>query len=240
MPEKEGLENPETPDSPEGGDETPTPEGVTPMGGSEEPAEPTEATVPISELRKIRAEAAKYRKELQALQERQKKERRDTELAKMEETERLKAIAAEAEAKAKVLRERADKVAKRAAIINVASTLNFYNPSHAAGILDLEQIVIDDDGKVDESQITDMLKELAENSPYMVKGAEKTTEFGGGPTNPPPAPGAQPRTPKLTDAEMTKQLRERSREAMSKGRVSDAVRLYNQAWEKEHGIKRGG
>ena len=199
--------------------------------------EPEEPKVPISELRKIRAEAAKYRKQLRQLESKVAREQKASELAKMEETDRLKAIAEEAEARAKTLKEKADIIAKRAAIVSVASALNFYNPQDAASMVDLGQIEIDDDGTVDEKEINELVKSLVESKPYLVRGQSDSQDMAGfGPTN--PASSNWPK-PKFRTKDQIDRMKQQSNEAMRSGRVSEAVRLYNQAWEMERGIKKG-
>lgn len=205
-------------------------------GELEEQTDRSESTVPISELRKVRAEAAKYRKRLRQLESKMEKEKKEAELAKMEETDRLKAIAEEAEAKAKALKEMADVVAKRAAIINTASALDFHNPKDAASIIDLGQIEVNDDGTVDEEKTMELVKSLMESKPYLIKGQQDSQDMAGfGPTNPPSSNWPRP---KLRTKDQIDRLKQQSSEAMRSGKVAAAVRLYNRAWEMERGIKR--
>jgi len=210
-------------------------------GNLEGPTHGSEPIVPISELRKVRAEAAKYRKRLRQLESRMEKEKREAELAKMEETDRLKAIAEEAEAKAKALKERADVVAKRAAIINAASALGFHNPKDAASIIDLGQIEVNDDGTVDEEKTNELVRLLAESKPYLIgrqdgdTGGAPALPGGFGPTNPPSSNWPRP---KLRSKDQIEQLKQQSSEAMRSGKMAAAVRLYNRAWEMERGMKK--
>ena len=97
--------------------------------------ESREPSVPISELRKVRAEAAKYRKQLRHLESKIEKDRKAVEFAKMEETDRLKAIAKEAEEKARSIQRRANTIAKQSTIINAASAIGFHNPQDAASMI---------------------------------------------------------------------------------------------------------
>jgi len=201
----------------------------------------SESTVPITELRKVRAEAAKYRKRLRQLESRMEKEKREAELAKMEETDRLKAIAEEAEAKAKTLKERADVIAKRAAIINAASALGFHNPRDAASLIDLGQMEVNDDGTLDEEKTNELVRLLAESKPYLIGrqdgdvGGTPALPGGFGPTNPPSSNWPRP---KLRSKDQIDLLKQQSSETMRSGKVAAAVRLYNRAWEMERGIKR--
>jgi hypothetical protein len=204
------------------------------------------ANVPISELRKVRAEAAKYRRRLRQLESEIQKERKAVELSKMEETDRLKAIAAEAEAKANALKKRADAVAKQTAVITAASGLGFHNPRDAAAMVDLRQIEADDDGNVDEEKANELVKSLAESKPYLIRGDENEipayagmgagrNTFSVGPSNPPSDTWPKP---KLRSRDLIDRFRRQSREALESGKVAAAVKLYNRAWEMERGIKK--
>ena len=199
---------------------------------------PTNQFVPMSELRKVRAEAAKYRKRLRQLESTVKEEKKATELAKMEETDRLRTIAEEAQIRLKILKKRANAVAKQAAVINAASAMGFYNPKDAASIIDLELIEVDD-GIVDEERIGELVKSLAECKPYLIRentvGGVSASPGGFGPTNPPS--GDWPK-PKLRSRDQVDRLKQQSRESMKNGRLIDAVKLYNQAWEMDRNTKR--
>ncbi len=212
----------------------------TPDGGNEYDEdidyEANERRVPISDLRKIRAEAAKYRKKLRQLESEVDDERKKAELSKMEETDKLRAIAEDAEARAKVLKERADVIAKQSAVINAASALGFYNPRDASAIVDLEQVEVDDNGTVDAEIVDEMVRLLAESKPYLIRGQQFDQEMSGfGPTNPPsvnwPKPKAKPQ-------DRIEQLKQKSSELMRGGNMAAAIKLYNRAWEKERGINK--
>jgi hypothetical protein len=192
--------------------------------------------VPMSELRKVRFEAAKYRKQLRQLEQKSGEEQKASELAKMKEVDRLKGIAAEAEARAAELKRRADFVAKHAAVINVASALGFYNPEDASRIIDLEQIEIDNDGNVDAEKINEIVGALAESKPYLIKERTEIQNMAGfGPTNPPSANWPKPK--ERTQGKIER-LKQQAGEFMRTGRMSAAIKLYNQAWEKERGIQK--
>jgi len=204
--------------------------------------EDEEPNIPISELRKVRGEAARYRKRLRQLEGQVEKNQKEAELAKMKETDRLKAIAEEAESRANALKMRADMIAKRAAIINAASSLDFYNPKDAASIVDLDQIDVDDDGNVNAEKINEMVKSLAKSKPYLVKKQDDGQDMADfGPTN--PASSSWPK-PKFRTKDQVFRLKQQSDEAIRNGKVARAVKLYNQAWERERGTKikkeRGG
>lgn len=194
--------------------------------------EQKESMVPISELRKVRAEAAKYRKELQSLKMRIEEETRKAEISKMEEVDRLKVIAKDAEEQAQRLREKLNKIIKETAIINAASALGFYNPKDAASMIDTSQIEVDDTGAIDENVVNEIVKELAESKPYLRRESSLTSY---GPTNPPPQSGKFPK-PKLTIANQIEQMKQQSRELTRMGRVVEATRLYNKAWEMEQSM----
>ncbi|MGQ9610343.1 MAG: phage scaffolding protein [bacterium] len=197
-----------------------------------EAEEPKESMVPISELRKVRAEAAKYRKELQSLRLRIEEENRRAEISKMEEIDRLRAKASEAESQVQVLKDKLNKMIKETAIINAASSQGFYNPKDAASMIDINQIEIDDTGTIDENVVNELVKELAESKPYLKK---ESSILSYGPTNPPPQSGRWPK-PKLTLANQIEQMKQQSRELTRMGRVVEATRLYNKAWEMEQNM----
>lgn len=195
-----------------------------------------EHKVPISELRKIRAEAAKYRKRLRDLENKISEERKITEISKMEETDRLRAIAEEAEIKARNLKKRADNIAKQAAVISAASSAGFYNPKDAAVIVDLSQIEVDNDGNVDPEIVNETVFSLAESKPYLVKGQQIDQEMVAfGPTNPPSLKWPQP---KLQAKDRIGQIKQKSIELMKGGNMRAGIKLYNRLWEEERGIKK--
>ena len=201
-----------------------------------EESDEADDVVPMSELRKVRFEAAKYRKQFRQLEQKLGEEQKASELDKMKEVDKLKAIAAEAEAKATELKRRADFVAKHAAVINSASVLGFHHPEDASRIIDLECIEIDDDGNVDAEQINEIIKALAESKPYLIReqlGSQNMAGFG--PTNPPSANWPKPK--ERTQGKIER-LKQQAGEFMKSGKMSAAIKLYNQAWEKERGIKK--
>ena len=198
--------------------------------------EANEQRVPISDLRKVRAEAAKYRKRLRHLEGEVEEERKRAELSKMEETDKLRTIAEEAEARSRSLRNRADVIAKQAAIISAASALGFYSPKDAASLVDHSQIEVDDDGNVDTELMNEIVYSLAESKPYLIKGSNINQEVAGfGPTNPPPVSWPKP---KARGQDRVDQLKQKSSELMKTGKMAAAIKLYNRAWEKERGIKK--
>lgn len=202
--------------------------------GEEIDYEAGESKVPISDLRKIRSEAAKYRKQLRKLESEVEDERKRAELSKMEETDKLRAIAEAAETRAKALKERADIIAKQSAVINAASALGFYNPKDASSIVDLDQVEADENGNVDAEIVDEIVRSLAESKPYLIRGQQIDQEMlGFGPTNPPSANWPKPKQKAQSRID---QLKEKSRELMKGGNMAAAVKLYNRAWEKERGI----
>jgi hypothetical protein len=198
--------------------------------------EESETLVPISELRRVRFEAAKYRKRLRQLEQVMEEKQKASKLAKMKETDRLKAIAAEAEAKAVALKRRADSVAIQAAIVNAASAQGFYNPEDASRIINKKQIELDNDGNVNAGQVDQMVRMLAESKPYLVKEQMRNQSMADfGPTN--PASSSRPK-PKDYSQGKIEQLKQQAGEFMRSGRMSSAIKLYNQAWEKERSTKK--
>jgi hypothetical protein len=193
-----------------------------------------EATVPISELRKVRFEAAKYRKELQSLKAKIDEELRKSEFTKAEEIDKLRITAEKAEAEANSLKGRVSRTAKESAIINAASMMGFFNPKDAASLIENSEIEVDEKGYIDEEKVLELVKTLGESKPYLRKEQSKAYY---GPTNPAPQQGNWPK-PKLTNANQIEQLKQQSRELTKQGRIVDATKLFNRAWEMEHGLKR--
>ncbi len=194
-----------------------------------------EQTVPISELRKLRNEAAQWRKEAQALRAKMEADGKKAELAKMEETDRLKKIAADAEAQAATLKQRVELTSKRSAIISAASSLDFTDPNDALGQIDMAAIQYSDDGEVDIEAVSNMVKELSNRKPYLLKGEKKEEKGKFGPTNPPGKPYPQP---KLTTAQQLDALKQQARDLTREGKVAAATKMFNRAWEIEHGVKK--
>lgn len=207
-----------------------------PEGEGEVIEDAKEPNVPISELRRVRSEAAKYRKQLRELEIKIQEEQKIAELSKMEESDRLKAILSETESKAISYKKKADIMAKNAAIINAASVIGFYNPKDAASIIDLDQIEVGEDGNVDEVKVTELVKVLAENKPYLTKKFQENQEVASyGPTN--PASQNWPK-PKFRTKDQIERLKQQSGDALKGGKVTSAIRLYNQAWEMERNTKK--
>ena len=110
----------------------------------------------------------------------------------------------------------------------------------AAAIVNLEQIEVDENGNVDDEKVKELVKSLIETRPYLVKGSQGGQEKASyGPTS--PASSSWPK-PKFRTKDQVERLKHQSNEAMRSGKLAAAVRLYNQAWEIERGIKkpRGG
>ncbi|MBD3181044.1 hypothetical protein GF312_02060 [Candidatus Poribacteria bacterium] len=190
-----------------------------------------ENRVPISELRKVRAEAAKYRKLLRKLEKDIEEERKTSELEKVEETDKLRAIASYAEANAEYMKNRADLIAKQAAIINIASSMNFHNPKDAVALLDDTQIEVDEDGNVEDENLREIISSFAEEKPYLIKGNYDIHDKADyGPTN--PAPKNWPK-PKFRRQDKVTRLKQEAVEAMKNGKTAASIKLYNQAWEME-------
>lgn len=194
-------------------------------------------TVPMFELRRVRQEAARYRKELQELRVKMDSISRESEQTKLSETERYQAKITEAEINAKDLRSKLETVSKIATIVDIATTYGFHSPRDAANLLDLKGIDLDSEGNVDEEQIKEMVIELAKSKPYLLKEQRETIKGNFGATNPPPIERPKP---KLTSQNQIDRLKDEAARIRNSGRMDQAVKLYNKAWELEHGINKGG
>lgn len=228
------------------GDDDPPGEDDKKKEGEEEEGE--EETVPISVLRKVRKEAAasrtalrKVQADLETFKADQQKATDEAEIAKLAEADQHKARAAKAEEKLALAEESArqstaktEAMTRFTAVFVAATAAGFHNPNLIPGMLNLSDLEIVD-GEVDDEVVAEMVKNLAANEPYLVKGEEEGAgEFGGGPTN--PAKGQDPPGVRFTTADSVKSLKQKSREALQRGEISSAVTLYNKAWEKERGL----
>lgn len=206
-----------------------------------------EEKVPMADLRKVRSEAASYRKQLRALEatvdvatKAQEKATADAEIAKLEGIEAEQARTAQAtkeleaaNATMATLDAKLKADAINTAVYRAANTAGFHNPEDAAPLLNLSGIDVTD-GEVDLEQITELVNTLAETSSYLLKG-EESLEQNTGPTNPANPKGA----PKVKFVGDVQQLKQRADEAMARGKMGEATKLYNRAWEKERGVKPG-
>lgn len=196
--------------------------------------EKKEEMVPLSELRKVNAEAARYRKALQALEAKIEEDNKNRERARMDELQRLNAEKAEAEMIAGRFRQIAEHMAKRSAVIDAATRVGFRSPQDAFSLIDVSQIELNSDLEPDKDKVMELVKELAQEKPYLLnKGVEPGNVQSFGPSNPPPGQQQWPR-PKLTTANQIEQLKQQARELTRQGRVREATRLFNIAWETEH------
>ncbi|HGJ67142.1 TPA: hypothetical protein ENS27_17410 [bacterium] len=196
--------------------------------------EDKEMLVPISELRKVRSEAAKYRKELQSIKTKIDEEKRTLEASNKEEIEKLRSIASKTETELHSLRGKISRSAKESAIVNAASILGYCNPKDAISLIEFSQIDIDEDGNVDEDKVFELVKELGESKPYLRKGQIRTYY---GPTNPAPKQGNLPK-PKTNNSNQIEQLKYQARDLTRQGKILEATRIFNRAWEAENGIKK--
>lgn len=181
-----------------------------------------EQMVPIAELRKVRGEAAKYRKSLRELEKQTKEDEDKRKLEGLEETDRLKAIAAKAEADMEAAIKLASVTAKRAAVIGQASEMGFVSPGHAAKLVDLDAIDVGSDGTVSPSQVKGALEALASGNEYLVKpaGSDGGSAFTRGP-NPSPGTGV-PGAHIIDRGPVSRsQLAERQRMAVEERDVND-------------------
>lgn len=207
-----------------------TPDPVDPDQGN---VDDTLETVPMSDLRKVRKEAERYRLQLRALEKKQTDDEEAARQAEMTEIQKLKAQAQVAKAQQASMKAHSENVLRRSAIINAASVANFQNPQDAAALLDISAIDVDEDSNIDPQQVVELVKALAEERSYLLKGAnpgKPGAEFG--PTSPSGdnAPGV-----KLTGAAAIEKLKGQAEVAMRAGKMNTAVKLMNQKYELEHG-----
>lgn len=199
-----------------------------------------EETVPLKELQKVRREAAQYRSKLRKLEQEAEEKAKQAELAKLEETDRLRMVAAEAEAKVEALKRRSDTTAKRSAVVAEASRRRFLNPLLVAKAIDLERIDVDPDGVVDMEQVKLTLDSLAEENPFLLEQVAPPppppANVGAGATNPRPPEESVPK-PILTKPDEIKKMKDRSKQLMSEGKMSEAIKAYNRAWERERDLR---
>lgn len=193
-----------------------------------------ETLVPISELRKVRSEAAKYRKELQALKGRIEEDKKKIELSGQEEIDILRSAASKAETELGSLKGKIIRTAKESAIVNAASVLGFCSPKDAVSLIEFSQIDIDEEGNIDEEKAFELVRELGESKPYLRKGQSK---LNFGPTNPASRMGNYPK-PKSGNSSQIEQMKHQARDLTKQGRILEATKLFNRAWEEEHGVKR--
>lgn len=166
--------------------------------------------VPIEELRKVRAEAAENRKKYQ-------------EIASpfeqlSQENEKLKAGM--------------DRIKKETAVMSAAMLLGFNDPSDAVRLVGIEAIEIKDD-KIDSDVVKSMIEGIVKDKPYLVK-AGSSGSFG--PTN--PAGNNYPHArPELTTQNGIDKMKQMAIDLTKQGRVAEATKLYNKAWEAQFGFK---
>jgi len=218
----------------------------TEIPGDPPPAEPPEdnQTVPITDLRKANSEAAGWRTKLREaeaenakLLEEKKKAVEDAKLAELGEVEKYQTIATQAQADTAAAQEIAAnaassmaQMAKQQAVFNVAAAAGFHHPNDAVLHLDLAEIDMPD-GKIDMEKVTELINTLAESRADLLSEAPPDGSFG--PTNP---PGPQPPGPKLINQNAIDKMKADSKALMRTGRMNEAIKLYNTAWEKERGL----
>lgn len=218
--------------------------------GDDGEGEDDEEKVSLKDYRKLRSEAALYRKQLRTLEEKvdastkaQEKAAADAEIAKLEGVEAEKARTEQAnkelaEANAAIATKdaklKADAI--NTAVYRAANAAGFENPEDAPALLDLSGIEVSD-GEIDNDEIDELVKTLADSKPYLLK-EESANDTGTGPTNP-PNPKRGPKV-RLTGAAEIEKLKQQSAEARERGDMVSATKLYNRAWELERGVKPGG
>lgn len=223
--------------------------GTDDAGGSDDDSDDAGDVdlVPLSDLKEVRSEAAKYRRQLRALEAKvdesaKTKEKADAQadIDKLEGLEKEQALTAEAnkqlaEATATIATKEAQIKAQAigAAVYSAANAAGFESPEDAGALLDLGGIEVTD-GEVDAEEINELVKELAESKSYLLKG--EVEEMGNtGPTNPPNKKGIP--NASFTSKDDILRLKKLANEGMAKGNMNSAITLYNQAWEKERGVK---
>jgi len=189
-----------------------------------------EETVPITEVKKLRSEAAKWRIELRNLQAQVEADKKRVELEKLSVQERLQSELEEARQKADSYEKASRSLAKDNIVINIATELGAIKPMDVAKLID--EVPYDENGHVDYEgtrlQITEFLKER----PYMSRDKKQDANFGA--TNPPPTGDNSLPRPKLTNADKVNEMKQQARDLTRQGRVAEATRLFNRAWEIEH------
>ena len=209
-----------------------------------------EEMVPIADLRKFRAEAAANRKEAVTLQAKldsvtkaQEKATADAEIAKLEGIEKEQARTAQvekdlADANATITAKDAKLTADaiNTAVYRAANDAGFESPEDAPALLDLSGIEVND-GEIDQDEIDELVKTLADSKPYLLK--EQIPEDAMGGPNNPPNPKGGPKV-RLTGVAEIEKLKQQSAEARERGDMVTATQLYNRAWEQERGVKPGG
>ena len=219
----------------------------------DDPPDDKDEKVPIADLRKIRAEAAKYRKQLRTLEAKvdesaktQEKAAAQAEIDKLDGLEKEQALTAEAnkrlaEANA-IIAQRDDRIKAQAigtAVYSAANAAGFASPEDAGALLESQLSDIEvTDGEVDPEEINDLVNTLAESKSYLLKGDTEDESNNVGPTNPVNMKGV-PKA-KFTGTDEIQKLKKQANEGMAKGNMNSAISLYNQAWEKEHGVKPPG
>ena len=186
--------------------------------------------VPIGELRKVRHEAAEYRKKLEALEKQAQAEKEKLRLASLDDVARAQELLKKAEVDNDNLRKSMNRIQVETAITSLAMTLGFTAPDDVIKFIDLESVK-DEQGNVDDSKIEVAVKDLADKKPYL-RSKPSALSLGGGATNPanPESPGLKP---KLTDPNTIAGMKQQARDMTRQGRITEATKLYNIAWEHE-------
>jgi len=186
-------------------------------------------------VKKLREENSKWRRNTRELEDKFNDLEKQRKLEEMNEVERAKAIAQEAETKRAEIERRFKEMQVKTDIIELASDMGFRNPSYAAKILDVSMLIGDEYSK---ENVLEKLEELKINAPYLIK-----------PTSTPKGPGESEKpsrlpeqselpTPKFTDANRLEKMKSDANQLRREGNIVDAVKLYNKAWELENRTKR--
>jgi len=199
-----------------------------------EPESDDKQMIPISELRKVRAEAANNRKALLEYKEKIKSQEEAVRIAGLDEISKAQTLLKKAEDDNKALRDSMNRVQFESAIVSLASTLGFTDPQDVIKFVNPSDVQ-DDQGNIDNDKIEVTVKKLSEDKPYLRSNPGRQT-FG--PTNPAPPDSSFPRAqPKLIDQNNIDNMIKQASDLTRQGRVGEATRLYNRAWELAQGIK---
>lgn len=95
------------------------------------------------------------------------------------------------------------------------------NPKIVLQLLNLEPFHVDDDGNVDEEEISEAIDDLLEKEPYLK--AQGRRFQGGGPDGGPRPPSPPGKPVQVTDAELDKMSPEEIVKARSEGRLEDLL-----------------
>jgi hypothetical protein len=189
--------------------------------------------VPITELRKVRKEAETNRKALLEYKAKIKAQEESVRLASLDEKSALEERLKKAESDNKILADKMNRVQMDNAIISLAVGLGFADAKDVIKLLDISDVK-DEEGNIDHNLLESAVKKIAEEKPYL----RKVTSDASRVTNPDISKNLGTLKPKLTDGNSIDQMKHQSMELIKQGKIAEATRLYNNAWEQTQGLKR--